>query len=61
MFEAVAFSPDSKTILTGSLDFTARLWDVATATSPGQADGASRHGLGRGVQPRRQDSADRKL
>jgi hypothetical protein len=27
---SVVFSPDGKTILTGSLDKTARLWDVAT-------------------------------
>ena len=28
--ESVAFSPDGKIILTGSDDFTARLWDAAT-------------------------------
>ena len=27
---AVAFSPDGKTVLTGSVDKTARLWDAAT-------------------------------
>jgi WD40 repeat protein len=29
--EAVAFSPDGKTVITGSRDKTARLWDVAAA------------------------------
>ena len=29
---AVAFSPDGKTILTGSLDKTARLWNAADGT-----------------------------
>ena len=29
--EAVAFSPDGKTVVTGSIDKTARLWDVAAA------------------------------
>ena len=28
--QAVAFSPDGKTVLTGSWDKTARLWDAAT-------------------------------
>jgi WD40 repeat protein len=28
--EAVAFSPDGKYVLTGSVDGTARLWDAAT-------------------------------
>jgi WD40 repeat protein/serine/threonine protein kinase len=32
---AVAFSPDGKTILTGSKDGTARLWDVATSKPVG--------------------------
>ncbi len=34
---AVAFSPDGKSILTGSLDQTARLWDRATAQPIGGA------------------------
>ncbi len=33
---AVAFSPDGKTILTGSADNTARLWDAATGGPIGQ-------------------------
>ena len=93
----MAFSPDGKTVLTGSVDGTARLWDAATGQPIGPPlphqsgvwavafspdgktvldrergrDGAAlgrrrpaspsahrRHiepGLGRGVQPRRQD------
>ena len=30
LVSAVAFSPDGKTVLTGSSDKTARLWDAAT-------------------------------
>ena len=54
----MAFSPDGKTVLTGSDDKTARLWDVKT----GQPIGAplKHEGVGhcRGVQPRRPDRAD---
>jgi WD40 repeat protein len=31
---AVAFSPDGKTVITGSYDNTARLWNVATDLLP---------------------------
>ena len=31
--DAVAFSPDGKTVLTGSFDKTARLWDVTSLTN----------------------------
>ena len=56
---AVAFSPDGKTVLTGSSDKTARLWDAATGRPIGQPIAASRRGQCRGVQPRRQDRRHR--
>ncbi len=33
---AVAFSPDGKTVLTGSHDHTARLWDARTGAPRGK-------------------------
>ncbi len=33
---AVVFSPDGQTVLTGSVDWTARLWDAATGRQIGQ-------------------------
>ena len=55
---AVVFSPDGKTVLTGSLDKTARLWNAADG-QPRPAHGASGQGHGRGVQPRWQDRPHR--
>ncbi len=46
---AVAYSPDGKTVLTGSADQTARLWDAATGSTDRLAFAASGSGLLRGV------------
>ena len=43
----MAFSPDGKTVLTGSEDKTARLWDAAT----GKPIGPPMHASGRGHVP----------
>ncbi len=36
LIKSVAFSPDSKTVLTGSIDATARLWDVGSGKLIGE-------------------------
>ena len=56
---AIAFSPDGKTILTGSNDDTARLWDTATFRPARVAIAASFRRSCSSVQPRRQVRAHR--
>ena len=56
---AVAFSPDGKTVLTGSNDNTARLWDAATGQPIGTPMMHQGTCHGRGIQPRRQDRPHR--
>ena len=58
MVQAVAFSPDGKTLLTGSDDKTARLWDATTGQAP-RPPMTHQGGVDRGVQPGRQDGAHR--
>ena len=51
----MAFSPDGKTVITGSSDKTARLWDAATGRPLGPTLTHQGTVYGGGVQPRRQD------
>ena len=56
--ERDAYNPDSKTVVTGSGDHTARLWDTATGTN-GRPQGPQQSGVCRGVQSRWQDGGHR--
>ena len=52
---SVAFSPDGKTLASGSSDKTIKLWDVATGKEQATLQGHTEECL-RGVQPGRQDA-----
>ena len=56
----VAFSPDGRTVLTGSDDHTARLWDAATGAPIGRPMRHEQVRRRRGVQPRRPHRPDRR-
>ena len=53
---SVAFSPDGKTLASGSDDKTIKLWDVATGKEQATLKGHTSVGVLRGVQPGRQDA-----
>ena len=55
----VSFSPDDSKVVTGSTDHTARIWDASTGKPLSRAVGTPGPGVGRIVQRRRFEGADR--